>query len=42
MDEDGRQMSNSINGEYFKFVLYDKDMNIKSSVTLLGTDKSDY
>ena len=34
-------MSNSINGEYFKFVLYDKDMNIKSSVTLLGTDKSD-
>ena len=41
MDEDGRQMSNSINGEYFKFVLYDKDMNIKSSVTLLGTDKSD-
>ena len=41
IDEDGRQMSNSINGEYFKFVLYDKDMNIKSSVTLLGTDKSD-
>ena len=41
MDEDGRQMSNSINGEYFKFVLYDKDMNIKSSVTLLGNDKSD-
>ena len=41
MDEDGRKMSNSINGEYFKFVLYDKDMNIKSSVTLLGTDKSD-
>ena len=41
MDEDGRQMSNSINGEYFKFVLYDKDMNIKSSVMLLGTDKSD-
>ena len=41
MDEDGRQMSNFINGEYFKFVLYDKDMNIKSSVTLLGTDKSD-
>ena len=41
MDEDGRRMSNSINGEYFKFVLYDKDMNIKSSVTLLGTDKSD-
>ncbi|MFR4823757.1 MAG: immunoglobulin-like domain-containing protein [Clostridium sp.] len=41
MDEDGRQMSNSISGEYFKFVLYDKDMNIKSSVTLLGTDKSD-
>ena len=41
MDEDGRQMSNSITGDYFKFVLYDKDMNIKSSVNLLGSDKSD-
>ena len=29
MDEDGRQMSNSINGEYFKFVLYDKEYEYK-------------
>ena len=41
MDEDGRQMSNSVIGDYFKFVLYDKDMNIKTSLTLLGEDKSD-
>ena len=40
-NEDGRKLSNSIDGEYFKFVLYDKDMNVKTSATLLGSDKSD-
>ena len=40
-NEDGRKLSNSVDGEYFKFVLYDKDMNVKTSVTLLGSDKSD-
>ena len=40
MDEDGRQMSNSINGEYFKFVLYDKDMNkIESSTKFTASSK---
>ena len=40
-NEDGRKLSNSVDGEYFKFVLYDKDMNVKTSATLLGSDKSD-
>ena len=40
-NEDGRKLSNSVDGEYFKFVLYDKDMNVKTSTTLLGSDKSD-
>ena len=40
-DEDGRVFSNSEKGEYFKFVLYDKNMEVKTSVTLLGSDKSD-
>lgn len=41
IDEDGRIFSNTENGEYFKFVLYDKYMEEKASVTLLGSDKSD-
>lgn len=40
-DDDGRMMSTSVKGEYFKFELYDKNMELKTSVTLLGTDKSD-
>lgn len=39
-DDDGRIMSNT-EDEYFKFELYDKNMELKTSVTLLGTDKSD-
>ena len=34
-------LTNSSKEEYFKFVLYDKDMNEKVSATLLGSDKSD-
>ena len=41
VDQDGRKLSNSGNNEYFRFVLYDKDMNEKASVSLLGNDKSD-
>ncbi len=40
-DDDGRFMNNKSEDEYFKFELYDKDMNLKTSATLLGTDKSD-
>ena len=40
-DQDGRKLSNTGDSEYFKFVLYDKDMNEKASVSLLGNDKSD-
>ena len=40
-DQDGRRLSNTGDSEYFKFVLYDKDMNEKASVSLLGNDKSD-
>lgn len=39
--KDGRKLSNTGNNEYFRFVLYDKDMNEKASVSLLGNDKSD-
>ena len=41
VDQDGRKLSNTGNNEYFRFVLYDKDMNEKASVSLLGNDKSD-
>ncbi len=41
VDDDGRMLNNLETGEYFKFELYSKDMELKSSVTLLGTDKSD-
>ena len=41
IDQDGRKLSNTGNNEYFRFVLYDKDMNEKASVSLLGNDKSD-
>ena len=41
VDQDGRKLSNIGNNEYFRFVLYDKDMNEKASVSLLGNDKSD-
>ena len=41
VDEDGRIFSNTEKGEYFKFELYDKNMEMKTSVTLLGSDKSD-
>ena len=40
-EQDGRKLSNTGNNEYFRFVLYDKDMNEKASVSLLGNDKSD-
>ena len=40
-EQDGRRLSNTGNNEYFRFVLYDKDMNEKTSVSLLGNDKSD-
>ena len=40
-DQDGRKLSNTGNNEYFRFVLYDKDMNEKASASLLGNDKSD-
>ena len=40
-EQDGRKLSNTGNNEYFRFVLYDKDMNEKTSVSLLGNDKSD-
>ena len=40
IEQDGRLMSNLIEGDYFKFELYDKDMKLKESVTLLGRDKS--
>lgn len=40
-DDDGRVLSYNEKGEYFKFVLYDKNMEEKTSVTLLGNDKSD-
>ncbi|WP_297713311.1 immunoglobulin-like domain-containing protein [Clostridium sp.] len=39
-DVDSRVMNNQVDGEYFKFELYDKEMNLKRSVTLLGKDKS--
>jgi len=39
-NQDGRLMSNIIDGEYFKFELYDRTMKLKESVTLLGRDKS--
>ncbi len=41
VDQDGRKLSNTGNNEYFRFVLYDKDMNEKASVSLLGNDKGD-
>ncbi|MBS4974160.1 MAG: hypothetical protein KHZ55_08295, partial [Clostridium celatum] len=41
VDQDGRKLSNTGNNEYFRFVLYDKDMNEKASASLLGNDKSD-
>ena len=41
VDQDGRKLSNTGNNEYFRFVLYDKDMNEKATVSLLGNDKSD-
>lgn len=41
IDDDGRVLSYNEKGEYFKFVLYDKNMEEKTSVTLLGNDKSD-
>jgi hypothetical protein len=41
VEQDGRKLSNTGNNEYFRFVLYDKDMNEKASVSLLGNDKSD-
>ena len=41
VDQDARKLSNTGNNEYFRFVLYDKDMNEKASVSLLGNDKSD-
>ncbi|MFQ7821341.1 hypothetical protein [Clostridium sp.] len=41
VEQDGRRLSNTGNNEYFRFVLYDKDMNEKASVSLLGNDKSD-
>ena len=40
-EQDGRRLSNTGNNEYFRFLLYDKDMNEKASVSLLGNDKSD-
>lgn len=40
IDVDSRVMNNQVDGEYFKFELYDKEMNLKKSVTLLGKDKS--
>ena len=40
-DQDGRVLSNTERGDYFKFVLYDKYMTVKASVTLKGSDKSD-
>ena len=40
IDQDRRIMSNKITGDYFKFELYDKDMKLKKSVTLVGSDKS--
>ncbi len=40
IDVDSRVMNNRIDGEYFKFELYDKEMNLKKSVNLLGKDKS--
>ena len=40
-EQDGRKLSNTGDNEYFRFVLYDKDMNEKASVSLLGNDKSD-
>ena len=40
-EQDGRKLSNTGNNEYFRFALYDKDMNEKASVSLLGNDKSD-
>ena len=41
VEQDGRKLSNTGDNEYFRFVLYDKDMNEKASVSLLGNDKSD-
>ena len=41
VEQDGRKLSNTGNNEYFRFILYDKDMNEKASVSLLGNDKSD-
>ena len=41
VDDDGRMLNNLVSDEYFKFQLYSKDMELKASVTLLGTDKSD-
>ena len=40
IDVDSRVMNNQVDGDYFKFELYDKEMNLKKSVTLLGKDKS--
>lgn len=42
IDQDGRQMNPSYKeSDYFKFALYDKNMNLKASVTLAGKDTSD-
>lgn len=41
IDADGRVFSNIERGDYFKIALYDKDMEVKASATLLGSEKSD-
>ena len=42
VDQDGRMMNPSYrDNPYFKFELFDKNMNLKTSVTLTGKDTSD-
>lgn len=40
IEADSRVMNNQVDGDYFKFELYDKEMKLKKSVTLVGKDKS--
>lgn len=41
VDSDGLLFDSSVKTSYFKFQLFDKDMNQKYSIDLLGTDRSD-
>lgn len=41
LNQDGRLMNTKVQGEYFEFEIFDKNMKRKASVTLNGTDKSD-